>query len=90
MSRFLCTTLMNTSPTEYHMATQPTTLMAQEGLLDTAGIASLLGCTREHATDRIIKKVGFPKPRINLSQKLRRWDKDEVMVFLTKKKHAHS
>jgi predicted DNA-binding transcriptional regulator AlpA len=63
-----------------------TTLMAEESLIDTSGIASLLGCTREHATDRIIKKPGFPKPRIELSQKMRRWDKDEVMAFLTTKK----
>ena len=62
-----------------------TSLMAQEGLLDTEGIASLLGCTREHVTDRLSKKPGFPKPKINLSQKLRRWDKDEVMAFATTK-----
>lgn len=69
-------TIDNTAPT----------LKDQEGLIDTAGIASLLGCTREHATDRIIKKAGFPKPRIDLSQKMRLWDKDDVMGFLTKPK----
>lgn len=56
-----------------------------EELICTAGIAALLGCTREHVTDRLIKKAGFPRPKIELSQKMRRWDRDEVMHYLTQK-----
>lgn len=55
------------------------------GLIDTGGIAALLGCSRGHVTDRLTKKPGFPKPSVNFNQKLRRWDIDEVMSFLKTK-----
>ena len=42
-----------------------------------AEIASLLGCSSDHCTDRVIKKTGFLKPRIEFPQKMRLWDKDE-------------
>ena len=57
--------------------------LADEGLLDTADIASMMKLSREYVTDRLTKKPGFPKPHVNYSQKLRRWDKDEVMAFLS-------
>lgn len=31
-------------------------------VIDTAGIAALTGLTREHVTDRIIKRPDFPAP----------------------------
>lgn len=52
--------------------------------VDTAGIAELAMCSREHATDRLTKRPGFPKPRINLSRKMRYWDRDDVVSYLLK------
>lgn len=50
--------------------------------INTADIAALLGCSREHVTDRVVKERGFPAPRVNLSQKLRRWDREEVLHWI--------
>lgn len=50
--------------------------------LDTAGIAALLGVTREHATDRITKRPDFPKPYINVSRRLRFWRASEVQAWM--------
>lgn len=51
-------------------------------LLDTADIAALLGVKRATVTNRIIKAPGFPKPTINLSQRIRRWNADEVAKWV--------
>jgi predicted DNA-binding transcriptional regulator AlpA len=53
--------------------------------VDTAGVAALLGISREYATDHIVKMPGFPAPVVNLSQKLRAWDRDEVLAFIKKR-----
>ena len=50
--------------------------------IDTAGIAELLACTRAHATTRVVKQPGFPAPVLNLSQRLRRWNRAEVEAYL--------
>ncbi len=50
--------------------------------LDTAGIAALLGVTREHATDRITKRPDFPKPYINVSRRLRFWRASDVHAWM--------
>ena len=52
--------------------------------LDTAGIAALLGVTREHVTDRITKRTDFPKPYINVSRRLRYWRQSEVQAWMQK------
>ncbi|WP_314973049.1 hypothetical protein [Comamonas testosteroni] len=54
--------------------------------LDTAGIAAILGVTREHVTDRITKRPDFPKPFINVSRRLRYWRASEVQAWMTKKR----
>jgi len=51
-------------------------------LIDAGDIAALLKRSREHVVDRIVKRPGFPRPAIDLSQKTRFWDRDEVMAFL--------
>lgn len=61
-------------------------MLTENDLIDTAGIASLLGLTREYVTDELTKKAGFPRPRINLSRRLRKWDRDEVVAYITKPK----
>lgn len=50
--------------------------------LDTAGIAALLGLTRVHVTDRIIKRVDFPKPFINVSRRTRYWRTSDVQAWM--------
>lgn len=52
--------------------------------IDTKGIAEIFGCSRKHATDRITKHPNFPKPIINYSQKMRYWNKEEVINFAMK------
>jgi predicted DNA-binding transcriptional regulator AlpA len=61
-------------------------------MIDTARIAEMLGITRAHATDKLTKRPGFPKPVVNLSQKLRRWDEAEVRrwVAVQSKREAMS
>lgn len=46
--------------------------------IDTEGIAKILGCSREYATDRLVKKPDFPAPVVNRSRRMRRWAKDAV------------
>lgn len=50
--------------------------------LDTAGIAALLGLSREYVTDQITKRVDFPKPFINVSRKTRYWRTSEVHAWM--------
>jgi predicted DNA-binding transcriptional regulator AlpA len=54
--------------------------------VDTAGIAAMLGCTRGHVTDRLTKRPDFPKPFINISQKMRYWRLSDVQAFITRKR----
>ncbi|SFE87989.1 helix-turn-helix transcriptional regulator [Paracidovorax wautersii] len=54
--------------------------------VDTAGIAAMLGCTRAHVTDRLTKRPDFPKPFINVSQKMRYWRLGDVQAFLQGKR----
>jgi predicted DNA-binding transcriptional regulator AlpA len=49
--------------------------------LSTAQIAELLGCTRKNVTQRVVKSPDFPAPKINRSQKMRRWDAAEVLAW---------
>jgi predicted DNA-binding transcriptional regulator AlpA len=53
-------------------------------LIDTSIIARMLGVTRAWATSSITKQPGFPKPRINLSQRLRRWSREDVTKWVQK------
>jgi predicted DNA-binding transcriptional regulator AlpA len=53
-------------------------------LIDTQQIAAILGVSREHVTNRLTKRPGFPAPRVNLSQRLRRWSEAEVLAWLAK------
>ena len=50
--------------------------------LDTAGIAELLGLTREYVTDCVTKRVDFPKPFINVSRKTRYWRTSDVQAWM--------
>ena len=50
-------------------------------LLDTQGIAEMLGLSRQHVTNRVTKMPGFPKPVINMSQRTRMWSRADVIKF---------
>ncbi|RYE43818.1 MAG: hypothetical protein EOP24_26600 [Hyphomicrobiales bacterium] len=60
-------------------------LLQTTARLDTAGIAALLGCTRAHVTDRLSKRPDFPKPFINVSQKMRYWRLSDIQNFIAGK-----
>jgi predicted DNA-binding transcriptional regulator AlpA len=47
-------------------------------LIDTAQIAQLLGVSREYVTDKLTKRTDFPRPKVNVSQRLRKWSEAEV------------
>lgn len=57
-------------------------------LIDTGQIAKMLGVSREHVTDKLTKRADFPKPAVNLSRRLRRWEEAEVMKWLRQSKRA--
>lgn len=56
--------------------------------IDTARIAEILGVTREHVTDRITKRVDFPKPTRNVTRRLRRWSEAQVRAWMRGEKVA--
>lgn len=49
--------------------------------IDTARIAEILGCSRKHVTERVVKRPDFPVPKIAVSRKTRRWDEEEVRAW---------
>lgn len=51
-------------------------------LIDTAWIAQRIACRRDYVTDRLTKRPDFPLPVVNVSQKMRRWSRDEVERWL--------
>jgi predicted DNA-binding transcriptional regulator AlpA len=59
-------------------------------LLSTADIARLLGLTRDYTTDKLTKRPGFPKPRVAISQKTRRWAREEVELWMRDPEKSHN
>lgn len=57
-------------------------------LIDTGQIASILGVEREYVTDKLTKRPDFPRPEVDISQKLRRWNEADVLEWLRKKRHV--
>lgn len=51
-------------------------------LIGTKEIAKLLQVSQGHCVSRVIKRPDFPKPVMNLSQRMRKWRKDDVMRFV--------
>ena len=60
------------------------TMASSTPRMNTADIATLLGVTREHVTDRITKRADFPKPFINVSRRVRYWRTSDVLDWLKK------
>ncbi len=53
-------------------------------LLSTKDIAELLGVSRAHLVDRLSKRPDFPAPIVNISQRIRKWKRDDVLKWMTK------
>lgn len=51
-------------------------------LIDTKGIADRYAFSQRYVTDRLTKRAGFPEPVVDVSQKARRWDLQEVDAFV--------
>jgi predicted DNA-binding transcriptional regulator AlpA len=51
-------------------------------LLGTADIARMLGLSRDYITDKLTKKPGFPKPRVAISQKTKRWAREDIEQWM--------
>jgi predicted DNA-binding transcriptional regulator AlpA len=49
--------------------------------IDTAQIAKILGVSRRHVTDRLVKAPDFPKPTIYVSRKTRLWAEEDVRAW---------
>lgn len=57
-------------------------------LLDTAQIAAMLSMTREYVTDRLTKRPDFPKPRIALNRKTKRWAECDIREWMERHRQA--
>jgi predicted DNA-binding transcriptional regulator AlpA len=51
-------------------------------LIDTQGIADLIGVTRDYATSTVVKRPDFPAPALRLSQKTVRWAREDVTAWV--------
>ncbi len=50
--------------------------------IGTNDIARMLGVSRAWTVTSITKRPDFPKPVINLSQRIRKWSKNEVLKWV--------
>lgn len=73
---------MSAQEQTHQPVTNPMTSSAPR--MSTADIAALLGLSREHVTDRITKRLDFPKPFINVSRRTRYWRTSDVHAWLKK------
>lgn len=51
-------------------------------LLDPTDIAELLGLTRAYVVAELTKRPDFPSPTIDLSRKVRRWARADVLAWM--------
>jgi predicted DNA-binding transcriptional regulator AlpA len=60
--------------------------MLPDALLDSGELATLLGCTRNHFTDRVAKHPNFPRavriPSLSSELGVRRWKRREVLEWI--------
>ena len=71
--------------TEATTTAQSQTSISSTPPLDTPGIVAPLGCTRQHVTSRLTKRVDFPKPFINVSRRIRYWRASDIKAWAEKK-----
>lgn len=51
-------------------------------LLTLDDIAAMYKCSKVYARDKLVKRPGFPRPSLALSQKMRRWLRDDVESWI--------
>lgn len=51
-------------------------------LIGITEICERLNLTRDYVRDRLVKRVDFPRPSLALSQKCRRWNRDDFEAWL--------
>ncbi|MCX8016936.1 MAG: hypothetical protein N2690_03380 [Rhodocyclaceae bacterium] len=52
-----------------------------DDLIDAREIAEMLGVSRAHCVGRLIKRPSFPQPVINVSRRLRKWRRADVLKW---------
>lgn len=52
--------------------------------IDAMEIANTLGLSRTYVVNVLVKKLDFPRPALNLSQKTRRWLRDDFEGWVEK------
>lgn len=50
--------------------------------VSTRDIALMMRLSQEYVTDEVVKRAEFPKPVVNRSQRVRFWDRDQVVNYL--------
>lgn len=60
--------------------------MNMPDLITYTDISRMLGISLGHARNRLTKRPDFPEPAVNISQRLRRWRKDDVLRWAAKVK----
>lgn len=53
-------------------------------LMDSKAVATMLGLSRHHTVNAVMKRPDFPPPKVNLSRKTRYWLRDEVTAWVRK------
>lgn len=51
-------------------------------LMTLKDISAALNLTHEYTRDRLVKRPDFPRPRLALSQKCRRWCRDDFDAWV--------
>ncbi len=57
-------------------------------LLDLTDIAERLKLRREYVRDKLVKTGDFPRPAINISQRIRKWEEDAIQAWLEQQKQG--
>ncbi len=55
-------------------------------MLNYADIGKMLNLKANYVRDKLVKRVGFPRPALDLSQKTRKWDKADFEKWLENEK----
>lgn len=50
-------------------------------LMTTKDISSLLGVCHRHCVERIMKRPDFPRPAINISRRIKRWSRTDILKW---------
>lgn len=57
-------------------------------LLDLTDIAERLKLRRDYVRDKLVKTGDFPRPAINISQRIRKWEEQAIQAWLEQQKQG--